>query len=261
MSIGAIGVNMNDQQLYSQPAQQRWQPPTLTNTAQLLGISTGQLSTDLQSGKTLSSLAPSAGASTSDLLSAVESDLQASAPSGAPALSSSQLRQFATNLINGPSSRGHFAGQGHGGPHGTPPALTDTAQLLSISASQLSSDLQSGQTLSSLATSAGVSSSDLLSAVEGDLQAGAPSGASALSSSQLQQLATNLINGGAPGAGGAAGNLGSVAAATGLSSSTLLAQLTSGTDMSQLWNSPGATGYGSTIASELNGGVMFDEYA
>lgn len=43
--------------------------------------------------------------------------------------------------------------------------MTSTAQLLDISTSQLSSDLASGQTLSSLAGAAGVSSSSLLSSV------------------------------------------------------------------------------------------------
>src|ERR1039458_9050591 len=73
---------------------------SLTDTAQLLGISTSQLSSDPQSGQTLSSLASWTGVSSSDLLSAVESDLKANAPSGAPALSSSQLQQMASDFIN-----------------------------------------------------------------------------------------------------------------------------------------------------------------
>src|SRR5450755_556091 len=71
----------------------------LTDTAQLLGISTSQLSSDLQSGQTLSSLSSCTRVSSSDLLSAVESDLKANAPSGAPALPSSH-RQMASDFIN-----------------------------------------------------------------------------------------------------------------------------------------------------------------
>jgi hypothetical protein len=142
--------------------------------------------------------------------------------------------------------------------------LTDTAQLLGISTSQLSGDLQSGQTLSSLASCTGVSSSDLLSAVESDLKANAPSGAPALSSSQLQQMASDFINGttpSTPASASAASNLGTLASATGLYSSALLAQLSSGADMTQLLSSPGTTGYGSTLADEINGGVAIDQYA
>ena len=238
-------------------------PPAMTNTAQLLGLSTSALSSDLQSGQRLGSLASSAGVSSSDLLSAVESDLQANAPSGSSAVSGDQLQQFATNLINGTGGRPHFGGPG--GPGGAPPAMTNTAQLLGLSTSDLSSDLQSGQTLSSLASSAGVSSSDLLSAVQSDLQANAPSGSSALSGNQFEQIATDIINGTGPGpapaSASAARNLDSLASATGLSFSALLAQLGSGADMSQLLSSPGTTGYGSTIGDEINGGVVIDQYA
>jgi uncharacterized protein YidB (DUF937 family) len=146
-----------------------------------------------------------------------------------------------------------------------PPALTNTAQLLGVSTSQLSSDLQSGQTLSSLASSAGVSSSDLLSAVETDMQANAPSGAPAPSSSQLQEMATDFINGSVPRSSGssstASSNLGALASATGMSASELLSELSSGSDLSELFGSPGATGYGSTIAQQTTGGVLLDEYA
>jgi hypothetical protein len=76
-------------------------PPAMTNTASLLGISTSTLSSDLQSGDSLSSLASSAGVSSGGLLSAVEQDMSANAPSGAPALSGDQLAQMATGFIDG----------------------------------------------------------------------------------------------------------------------------------------------------------------
>ena len=57
---------------YTQSAQ-RPQPPAMTQTAQLLGISTDQLSTDLKSGSTLSSPANAAGMDPSDLLSQISS--------------------------------------------------------------------------------------------------------------------------------------------------------------------------------------------
>jgi LysM repeat protein len=179
----------------------RHAPPPMTNTAQLLGLSTSDLSSDLQSGKTLSSLASAAGVSSSDLLKSVETDITANAPQGAPALSSNQLNQMATNMINGTGQSGGHHHHHHGGASAT--SMSDTADLLGVSTTDLASDLQSGQTLSSLASSAGVSSSDLLKSVESDLTANAPQGASALSSDQLKQMATDLING----AGFGGGNL------------------------------------------------------
>ena len=78
------------------------------------------------------------------------------------------------------------------------PAMTDTAKLFGLSTSQLNQDLQSGTTLSSLASQDGVSSSSLTSAIESDLQSGAPQGAPAPSGDQLQQLATDIANGTGP---------------------------------------------------------------
>jgi LysM repeat protein len=240
------------------------EPPAMTETASLLGISTSELSSDMQSGTTLASLASEKGISSSDLLSAVEQDMQTNAPSGAPSLSSSQLNQIATNLINGtqptPLSGGSDSSQGSN-PSG--PSLTNTAQLLGVSQSQLSSDLQSGTTLSELAEENGVTSSDLLSSVESDLSTGAPQGAPSLSSGQLAQLATNIINGTGPSSSSstAGSNLDALSDATGVNSSVLLTQLSSGMDMSSLLEAPGQTGYGSSVADTIDGGVAVDEYA
>ncbi|MGO9972215.1 MAG: glycosyltransferase [Solirubrobacteraceae bacterium] len=59
------------------------------------------ISTDLQSGTTLAKLAQQNGVSSKDLLASVEKDLQANAPQGAPSLSSDQIKQIASDFING----------------------------------------------------------------------------------------------------------------------------------------------------------------
>lgn len=175
----------------------------------------------------------------------------------------------------------------------TPPPMTSTAQLLGVSTSQLSQDLQSGTTLSSLASQANVSQSSLLSAVESDLQSHAPQGASALSSSQLTQIATNIANGTGP-AGGATqaqstaqiqsagqtqsavqtqsagqtqstgqaeSNLAYLASTLGSDPSDLLGQLVTGQSLTSLLSGPSAAGYGTSIAQTISGGVAFDQYA
>jgi uncharacterized protein YidB (DUF937 family) len=255
-----------------QPGQQSAQgnQPSFSNTAQLLGISGSTLSTDLQSGTTLAKLAQQKGVSSSDLLASVEKDLQANAPQGAPTLTSTQIEQIATNVINGtpptpPNGPASSGEQGGASGTGGPPALSlsNTAQLFGVSSSDLSTDVQSGTTLAELAQQKGVSSSDLLASVEKDLQADAPQSAPSLSSDQLGQIATNIINGTQPSSTSAtaSGNLNSLATATGVNPNILLQQLSSGQDLTQLLDSPSQTSYGSSIADSITGGVAVDEYA
>jgi flagellar capping protein FliD len=154
--------------------------------------------------------------------------------------------------------------------------LTETAQLLGVSTSQLNQDVQSGTTLSSLASQTGVSSTSLVSAIESDLQANAPQGAQPLSSTQLTQIANNIANGTAPSgggqfsAGGSAGgvtgagpqsNLASLASTLGSDPTTLLAQLISGQDLSSALSGPSATVSGTSLANSILGGVAVEEYA
>jgi hypothetical protein len=133
MSISAIsGSSAPDYTNQTQtPPSHRHAPLSFTDTASLLGISADTLTGDLQSGDTLSSLASSAGVSSSDLLSAVEQDLSSNAPSGSPSLSSSQLSHMATNIIDGTGPSGPGGPGGPGG--GAPPSMSDTASLLGIS--------------------------------------------------------------------------------------------------------------------------------
>ncbi len=160
----------------------------------------------------------------------------------------------------------------------TPPPMTDTAKLLGSSASQLSQDLQSGDTLSSLASQQGLSSSSLITSIESDLKANAngPQGAPALSGSQLSQIATSIANGSTPSgtdqdhgaifAGGptsvrAQSNLSSLANTLGTDPTTLLAQLSSGQDLSSLLSASSDAGYGTPILNSNTGGIVVDQYA
>ncbi len=297
MIVDAVGLAATAS--YAESTMRRT-PPPLTQTSKLLGLSTDELTSDMQSGKTLSSLAGQKGVSNSMLVASVEADLKNNAPAGSTA-SSSQLKQVASKLIQGGHGRHHHGGgaisalsllQGTGGSASTDATTTssglgNTAALLGLSGTQLASDLQSGATLGSLASQKGISGSDLLSSVESDLKASALQGAPAMSGGQLQQVATNVINstgfappsaasagrsGGGPWSGGvsslgatssttATTNLNSLATATGLSPGSLLSRLQSGQDLSSLLGSAGQTGYGSSVASSVRGGVMYDEYA
>jgi uncharacterized protein YidB (DUF937 family) len=144
MSISSVGGTTTVAMTYPQSTERR-QPPTLTDTAALLGISTDQLSSDLQSGQTLSSLAGTAGVSSSDLLSSVEADLKANAPDGAPALSDTQLANMATNLINGAGP-----GQSSGSTAMTASNLNTLADAAGLDPSDLLDQIHSGDDLSAL---------------------------------------------------------------------------------------------------------------
>ena len=208
-------VGSQQQMLFGMQGSSRPQP-SFSNTAQLLGMSSDQLRSALQSGATLSSLAGSKGVASSDLVASVEKDLKADAPQGAPTLSSDQLQQIATSVINGtPPTPPAGGGGGFGGnapfgadgiqpatgAGGQPPSFANTAQLLGLSSDELTADLESGQTLSSLASAKGISGSDLLETVETDLTQNAPSAgvgstnAPPLTSDQLQQLAGGIVDG------------------------------------------------------------------
>lgn len=152
MSVSAISGG--NSAWYTQ-AQAQQNQPQMTDTAKLFGMSTSQLDQDLQSGTTLSSLASQDGVSSSSLLTAIESDLQANAPQGAQSPSSSQLQGMATNIANGTGPAG-----GHHGHHHRVD-MTDTAQLLGLSTSSDSdsdsstsqdglSQLNTGQSLASV---------------------------------------------------------------------------------------------------------------
>jgi hypothetical protein len=122
----------------------------------VLGVSTDDLKSQLDAGQTLDSIASAKGVSSSDLLSAVKTDLKANKPDGAPELSDDQLTTMATNIAAGKGPGGLGGAHRH---HGPPPgtAASDTSNTLQTLAGALGtttddllSKLQSGTDLSSL---------------------------------------------------------------------------------------------------------------
>ena len=72
--------------------------------------------------------------------------------------------------------------------------LAPVAQLFGMTTSQLEQSIQSGQSLSDIATSKGVSQPDLLNTIKAGLQQDQPSGAPSLSDTQLTNLANGVAN-------------------------------------------------------------------
>jgi len=190
--------------------------------ASYLGISTDQLKTDLQSGKTLGQIADAtSGKSASGLIDALVTNAKtqiASAVSGGK-LTQTQadaieqnLQQLVTNVVNGthpsfpggPGKRPGFGFGFHGG-FGFGADLSTAATYLGISTSDLTTQLKSGKTLGQIAdATSGKSSSGLVDAlvtaektkIAAAVTAGKLTQAQADKlTASLQQRVTDLVNG------------------------------------------------------------------
>jgi hypothetical protein len=177
------------------------QPPNpqqaLQPVATLLGTTTQDLMTKIQSGQTLSSIASSQGVSQDSLVSAIKQGLQNAAPQGNSqnAPSQTDLTTIAQNIANGTMPVGghhHHHGLGESSSStssnqddNSGSASTSTTGASSTTASSefstLASDLgldpdtllqslTSGATLTSIASAQGVSSSNLQSILSTGLQ-------------------------------------------------------------------------------------------
>jgi hypothetical protein len=168
-------------------------------------------------------------------------------------------------------------------PPRTPPPMTNTAQLLGVSADELREAQRSGTTLADLATQKGVSKDDLVKSVASDLKANKPEGAPELSEAQMTEMATNIAEGKRPqgghggpppappaGDGGSddervQANVASLAEALGTDADSLLDKLRSGADLATLLRGAtgNAAGYDSsaTASAAVSGGLAIDRYA
>jgi hypothetical protein len=161
MSISAVSSGTTWQVERSHQRPPRGGPDrekTMQPTADLLGLSTSDLKTQLDSGKTLNDIAEAQGVSSDDLLKSIKKGLQAGKPADAPELSDAQLTEMATGIAAGKGPGGHHGHGGHGGPPpashaaaaSTSDALGTLASALGVDSSDLLQQLESGGDLSSL---------------------------------------------------------------------------------------------------------------
>ncbi len=198
--VSAVGLSpIQSQQTRSHPA--------MDAAAKSLGMSTSDLRSAMQSGQSLASIASSKGISEGTLTAAMATAIQQAHPE----VSADQAANVATAMVtrtptaggqvqtSGATAAGATEGasgatatQGHHHHHhdGGAAAMNAAAQTLGMSASDLESSLNSGQSLSSLASSKGVSQDDLVKAMAGALTQTNPS----LATDQATQLVTQLVN-------------------------------------------------------------------
>ena len=180
--------------------------PALDGAATALGMSSSDLRTALQGGQSLSSIASSKGVSQDTLVAAMASSIEQANPNisadqatkiataiatrtppagGTQPPASNGQTQGTTGTTGTTSTHGHHHHHGH---HAVSAAMDAAAQLLGTTSSDLETSLQSGQSLASIASSKGISQSDLVSAMATALQ----SANSNLTADQANQLATTL---------------------------------------------------------------------
>jgi hypothetical protein len=146
-------------------------PPAAAAIASYLGLSSADLKADLQSGKTLAQIAVAQGKTVAGLEAAIVADAKThlDADVTAGTLTSTQeatmlanLQSHVDDMVN---STGPPAG-GKGGPGG--PASAAIADYLGLTAAQLRTDLQNGQTPAQVATAQGKTVAGLEAAIVAD---------------------------------------------------------------------------------------------
>jgi hypothetical protein len=146
-------------------------------------------------------------------------------------------------------------------PEGLPP-MPEVAKLLGMSSSEVSGAMQSGSTLSGLASEKGASQSELVKTIETHLSAHKPEGAPELQAGQLTQMATSVANGTPPGPSPSGTHSHGGGGTLGMEAGELLEQLEEGLDTSSLLKESGFTSEGSsTLQSAGSGGIAFNQVA
>jgi uncharacterized protein YidB (DUF937 family) len=201
---GFSSVDLNS--IAASPIQSQTQRrhPAMDAAAKLLGMSTTDLRKALQSGQSLASLASSKGITQDALTSAMATAIEQAnpnvtadqatklatqiatrtRPTQPPAQQPATQDPAATDTTGTTATQGHHHHHHHGGAA----AMDAASKLLGMSTTDLTSALQSGQSLTSIASSKGVSQSDLVNAMATALQ-GANSN---LTTDQATDIATRM---------------------------------------------------------------------
>jgi hypothetical protein len=194
-AIGAVGLSA-----IGSPQQRPH--PAMDAAAKLLGMSASDLRSAMQSGQSLASIASGKGISQDTLTAAMATAIEEANPT----ISADQATKVATSIATrtppppppddadsaqGTSGTQAANGHHHHRPNGGAAAMDAAASTLGVSATDLASSLQSGQSLATIAKSKGVSLDDLVKAMATALQ----SADSNLSGEQATAIATQIANG------------------------------------------------------------------
>ncbi len=162
----------------------------LEAAAKVLGMTADELSSALQSGKTLEDLATAAGVDIQDVQDAISAArVEEMRTQIEQAVTDGTMTQDKADWLLEGLDKGYIDGHGFGlgiggpdGKHGDMPltddAIAAAAKVLGMTADEVSSALSSGKTLQDLATAAGVDFKDVMDAIHSVMPApqGGPHG-------------------------------------------------------------------------------------
>ena len=208
-AVGLDVASVGTAQLASIQSQHNRSHPAMDAAAKLLGMSSSDLRTALQSGQSLASIASSKGVSQDALVGAMSTAIQEANPaitadqaskvataiatrthsaSGTPPSGTAPAASTAATETSGPHRHGHHRHRAMG------VAMDAAAKALGTTAGVLVSSLQNGQSLASIASAKGVSQDDLVKTISSALS----QADSSLSTDQATQLATAMVTGQRP---------------------------------------------------------------
>jgi hypothetical protein len=136
--------------------------------AKTLGMSTDELRTQLQDGKSLADIAKAQGVDKQKLIDALVAAGDERLDEAKAALPD---RIAAAVDATHPMGEGGFGGPGHGGPGGPGASLETAAKALGISEDDLKSELQDGKTIADVAKEKGVDEQKVIDALVAEAKA------------------------------------------------------------------------------------------
>jgi lambda repressor-like predicted transcriptional regulator len=148
----------------------------MQSVADLFGMSTDDLKSQLAGGKSLADIAQSKGVSRDTLVQTLEKSMQANAPANAPADFSQNLDAIANRIVDHKGVGGIGGGHHHHARRATDVSgidfqsntdqlLSSVANQLNLSPSDLVAQLQSGLSLTDISTQAGTNPSQLFDSI------------------------------------------------------------------------------------------------
>ena len=187
--------------------------------AKALGMTTADLQTALQSGKSIATIAKEKGVDVNKVIAAFVAEEQAEHPE----LTAAQVTQRVTDRVNGVGpvgGRGGRGGRGGGGGGGLGNHSATIATALGMTTADLQTALQSGKSIATIAKEKGVDVNKVIAAFVAEEQAEHPD----LTAAQVTQRVTDRVNGVAP--TGGRGSRSSTSATTGTQTKATSAAVT-----------------------------------
>ncbi len=162
--------------------------------AKALGMTTADLQTAVQSGKSIAALAKEKGVDVQKIIAVLVAEEQ----SEHPEMNSADITQRVTDRVNGVAPTGgpmggHMGGE-RGGPGGFRAHADTLAKALGVTTTDLQSAMQSGKSIATLAKEKGVDVQKVIAAFVAEEQAEHPQ----LTVAEVTQRVTDRVNGVAP---------------------------------------------------------------